>query len=171
MAEPDLIYKMTVLSLLSQADCRLSNAQIVSFFLEKDYTDYFTVQQVLGELEEADLLLVSAEHNQTLYEMTAAGHRTLQVMRDKINPAIEEDLRSYLREHQIEIREDGALHAQYDRSVGGGYVVHCSYIVHGQVIVDLTMHASSLEQARTICNNWKARHEDVYMNLMDTLIQ
>ena len=171
MAEPNLIYKMTVLSLLSKVDCPLSNAQIVDFFLDREYTDYFTIQQILGELTDADLLLVTAGHNQTLYEMTPAGRNTLQVMRDKINPEIEEDLLSYLKEHQIEIREESALSASYDRYVGGGYIVHCQYTLQGQVILDLTMHTSSSSQAQTICNNWKARHEEVYMNLMDTLIQ
>ena len=38
-------------------------------------------------------------------------------------------------------------------------------------MLDLSLHASTSEQAETICNNWKVRHEDVYMSLMDTLIQ
>ena len=45
MAEPNMIYKISVLLLLSKVDIPLSNAQIVQFFLDKEYTDYFTIQQ------------------------------------------------------------------------------------------------------------------------------
>lgn len=53
MAEPNMIYKISVLLLLSKVDIPLSNAQIVQFFLDKEYTDYFTIQQVISDLEEA----------------------------------------------------------------------------------------------------------------------
>ena len=39
MAEPNMIYKISVLLLLSKVDIPLSNAQIVQFFLDKEYTD------------------------------------------------------------------------------------------------------------------------------------
>lgn len=55
MAEPNMIYKISVLLLLSKVDIPLSNAQIVQFFLDKEYTDYFTIQQVISDLEEAIL--------------------------------------------------------------------------------------------------------------------
>ena len=51
MAEPNMIYKISVLLLLSKVDFPLSNAQIVQFYLDKEYTDYFTIQQVISDLE------------------------------------------------------------------------------------------------------------------------
>ena len=42
MAEPDLIYKMTVLKLLTMAGMPLSNTQITDFFQDNNYTGFFT---------------------------------------------------------------------------------------------------------------------------------
>lgn len=170
MAEPNMIYKITVLRLLSQAGASLSNAQIAQFFSEKEYTDYFTVQQVISDLEEAGYLEVISQHHHTLYKITPQGSHTLSLMRDKLTHAIEEDIKNYLSENEFEIKTDNALTANYDKAVGGGYIVHCKFTQEGQIMLDLTLHASTLPQAKTICNNWKARHEDVYMRLMDTLI-
>lgn len=170
MAEPNMIYKISVLLLLSKVDSPLSNAQIVQFYLDKEYTDYFTIQQVISDLEDSNLIEVNQSHNNTLYTLTSEGRHTLELMHDKITPAIEEDIVSYLKENKLEIRNDNALSANYDKATGGGYIVHCKYIQDKQVLLDLSIHTSSVHQAETICNNWRARHEDVYMSLMDTLI-
>lgn len=170
MAEPNMIYKISVLLLLSKVDSPLSNAQIVQFYLDKEYTDYFTIQQVISDLEDSNLIEVNQSHNNTLYTLTTEGQHTLELMHDKITPAIEEDIVSYLKENKLEIRNDNALSANYDKATGGGYIVHCKYIQDKQVLLDLSIHTSSIHQAETICNNWRARHEDVYMSLMDTLI-
>lgn len=170
MAEPNMIYKISVLLLLSKVDSPLSNAQIVQFYLDKEYTDYFTIQQVIGDLEDAGLVTVSQSHNNTLYSLTQEGMHTLELMHDKITPAIEEDIISYLGDNKLAIKKDNALSANYDKATGGGYIVHCKYIQDKQVLLDLSIHTTSVQQAETICNNWRARHEDVYMSLMDTLI-
>ena len=47
MAEPFTIYKLTILYMLDKAGFPLSNTQISNFFLEKEYTDYFRVQEVI----------------------------------------------------------------------------------------------------------------------------
>lgn len=56
MAEPITIYKLTILNMLDKVDFPLTNTQISNFFLEQDYTDYFRVQQVLSDLEDASLM-------------------------------------------------------------------------------------------------------------------
>ena len=171
MAEPNMIYKISVLLLLSKVDFPLSNAQIVQFYLDKEYTDYFTIQQVISDLEEAHLVTVNQSHNNTMYALTDEGMQTLSLMRDKVSSAIEADMVEYLTHHKFEIKNENALTANYDVATGGGYIVHCKFTQNGHTMLDLSLHASTSEQAETICTNKKVRHEDVYMSLMDTLIQ
>ena len=57
MAEPFTIYKLTILNMLDKAGFPLTNTQLTRFFLDLEYTDYFRVQQVIGDLVDADLIL------------------------------------------------------------------------------------------------------------------
>ena len=50
MAEAQTLYKLIVLTMLDRVDFPLTNAQISDFILTKEYTNYFTLQQVLSEL-------------------------------------------------------------------------------------------------------------------------
>ena len=53
--------------MLSKAGFPLSNTQISNFFLEQEYTDYFRVQEVIGDLVDANLIHAESTHSNTQY--------------------------------------------------------------------------------------------------------
>lgn len=59
MADTLTLYKLIVLKMLDEADAPLTGAQITDFILEKEYTNYFTLQQVLSEMSETGLVTVA----------------------------------------------------------------------------------------------------------------
>ena len=88
MAEPFTIYKLTILYMLNKAGFPLSNTQISNFFLDQEYTDYFRVQEVLGDLVDTELIQARSTHSNTQYSITAAGKETLGFFKDKITEGI-----------------------------------------------------------------------------------
>ena len=48
--EATTLYKLMVLYMLSKVNFPLSNSQIADFMLDKQYTTYFTLQEVLNSL-------------------------------------------------------------------------------------------------------------------------
>ena len=50
LSEPMTLYKLMNLYMLKQVNFPLTYAQISDFFLSREYTDYFTLQQALTEL-------------------------------------------------------------------------------------------------------------------------
>ena len=56
LSEPMTLYKLMNLYMLKQVNFPLTNAQLSNFFLEREYTTYFTLQQALNELLEAGLV-------------------------------------------------------------------------------------------------------------------
>lgn len=81
--------------MLDKAGFPLSNTQISNFFLEKEYTDYFRVQEVIGDLVNADLIKFESTHSNTQYSLTAAGKETLGFFKDKITDGIESDVKGF----------------------------------------------------------------------------
>lgn len=56
MSDVFTLYKLIVLYMAQQSREELTNSQISQFVLDRDYTDYFHLQQVLSELVETGLL-------------------------------------------------------------------------------------------------------------------
>ena len=171
MAEPFTIYKLTILYMLDKAGFPLSNTQISNFFLEKEYTDYFRVQEVIGDLVNADLINFKSTHSNTQYTLTAAGKETLGFFKDKITDGIESDGKSFFTDNKLECRQENSILADYYRTTDRKYAVRCQVRSESTTIIDLTLSVGTKEQAEAICSNWKNQNEDVYAYLMDMLLR
>ena len=114
MAEPFTIYKLTILYMLSKAGFPLSNTQISNFFLEQEYTDYFRVQEVIGDLVDANLIHAESTHSNTQYSLTSAGKETLGFFKDKLNDGIENDVQGFFEKNKLEFVEEEKLEAVCD---------------------------------------------------------
>lgn len=171
MAEPFTIYKMTILYMLDKVDFPLSNTQISNFFLEKDYTDYFRVQEVLSDLEDADLILAKTTHSNTQYSLTPAGRKTLAFFKDKITEGISSDVASFFETNRLRMKTENSIVCDYYKTTGGKYAVRCQILSDNTAVIDLTLSVSTKEQAESICANWKTQNHDVYAYLMDILMK
>jgi DNA-binding PadR family transcriptional regulator len=170
MAEPFTIYKLTILYMLDKAGFPLSNTQISNFFLEQEYTDYFRVQEVIGNLVDADLIHAESTHSNTQYTLTSAGKETLNFFSDKITDGIRQDVLHFFEENKMELRQETSVVADYYKTTAQNYAVRCQVRSDTHTIIDLTLSVKTKEQAEAICNNWRKQHEDVYMYLMDSLM-
>ena len=171
MAEPFTIYKLTILYMLDKAGFPLTNTQISIFFLEQEYTDYFRVQEVIGDLVNADLINFESTHSNTQYTLTAAGRETLGFFKDKITDGIENDGKRFFEKNKLEFRQENFILADYYKTTNQNYDVRCQVRSDSTTVLDLTLAVTTKEQAEAICNNWKNSNEDVYAYLMDILLK
>ncbi|HIR76314.1 MAG TPA: DUF4364 family protein, partial [Candidatus Choladousia intestinipullorum] len=56
MPEPFTLYKLIILYMLQKVDFPLTNSQISEFILDRGYTTYFTLQSVISELIESEMI-------------------------------------------------------------------------------------------------------------------
>lgn len=77
MTELDTMYRVMILYMLNLVEYPLTNTQITNFVLEKEYTNYFTVQEAITSLLQTDLITAESTHNNTRYHLTDYGRQTL----------------------------------------------------------------------------------------------
>ena len=106
LSDPITLYKLMILYMLDHVNFPLTNSQLTDFFLDHEYTTYFTLQQALNELKEAGLIRMESTHNSSRYEITKEGDDTLSFFGNNISPAIIEDIDSYLKENKFRLRNE-----------------------------------------------------------------
>ena len=106
MADTFTLYKLIILYMLDKVSFPLSNAQLSEFILEKEYTDYFTVQTALSELNETGFLRMSTVRNTSLYHITEEGRKTLSYFQNRISSDIRDEIDAFLEEHSYELRNE-----------------------------------------------------------------
>lgn len=171
MAEALTQYKLLVLYMLDHVDFPLTNTQISNFVLDKDYTTYFTIQQVISELINAGLIRTESTHNNTHYYITPAGQETLSYFPDKISPAIKTDVLSYFAENRMELKQEISIIADYYKTTSQEFAARCQIREKDRPLIDLTIAVKTKEQAEAVCSNWQKQNEEVYGYLMDLLMK
>ena len=170
LSEPMTLYKLMNLYMLKQVNFPLTNAQLSNFFLEHDYTTYFTLQQALNELLDAGLIHKETIHNSTRYEITQEGADTLGFFGNEISPAIIEDMDQYLKENKFRLRDEVGVISDFYKSTNQEYIVHCE-VREGKVpLIQLDLSVPDKDKAEYMCSNWRSKSQEIYSFAMKSLM-
>lgn len=169
MHDPFMLYKLIVLYMLKRVDFPLTKAQISDFILGKEYTNFLTLQQVIGELTEAGLLTAQSIRNRTHLSITKEGQETLKFFENQIGESIKADIDDFFRENEIDLRNEVSILSDYYKSTSGEYEAHLTAKEKGVKLVDITISVPSEETASSICDNWQRKNQDIYQYLISQL--
>ena len=170
MAEAQTLYKLIVLTMLSKVDFPLTNAQISDFILTKEYTNYFTLQQVLSDLVETELAEEHTVRNSTYYHMTSKGIETLNYFCHMVSEAIHQDMDKYFKDNAIALRDEMSVRADYFENNQSEFTVRLRVMEKDSAVIDLSLSVPTENQANSICDNWKKKNQKLYAYLMQELL-
>ena len=170
VSEPITLYKLMVLYMLKKVNFPLSNGQMSEFFLDKEYTNYFTFQQVLNELLDANLIRIETIRNTSRYEVSKEGEEALFYFGNKLSEAIVADLDQFLKDNKFKLRNETGIVSDYYKSTQQDYVVHCEVREGKAPLLELNISVPTEEQASVICNNWAKNSQAIYAHIIKTLI-
>lgn len=166
LQEPLTLYKLIVLYMLDRVNFPLTNAQVSDFILEREYTNYLTLQQVINELTEARMITSKTILNRTHLSITPEGREALHYFQNRINHGIKKDIDSYFRENEYVLRNEvSVLGDYYYRAATGEYEAHLVAKDRGINLVDLKLSVPTEEMARSICDNWQKKNQEIYKYL------
>lgn len=165
-----MLYKLMILYILSRVNFPLTNAQLTAFILEKEYTNYFNIQRAISELIDDSYITTKTIRNSTLYRITDSGTETLLFFDNTISSGIKEDIEAYLLENKYELQAEVSTQAEFYQVKKGEFAAHLSVIERESPIIDLSLLVPTVEEAESICNNWREKSPDVYAYLMSILL-
>ena len=125
--------------MLDRVDFPLTKAQIGDFILEREYTNFLTLQQAIGELIDAGLVTAQSIRNRTHLLMTKDGSETLSFFGNQINASIKEDINHYFKENEIALRNEVSILSDYYKSTSGEYEAHLVAKDKGINLIDITI--------------------------------
>lgn len=155
--------------MLRWADFPLTKSQISDFILEKEYTNFLTLQQAIGELIDAGLVLAHSTYSRTHLSLTDEGKETLEFFGSQINPSIKTDIDDFFRENEIKLRNEASIVADYYKAASGEYEAHLTAKDKGINLIDMTLSVPLEETAASICDNWQRKNQEIYQYLISQL--
>ncbi len=169
-AETLMLYKLIVLYILDKVDFPLTNVQLTNFILEKEYTNYFNIQQAISELIDDNYISSETIRNSSLYQITESGKETLSFFSHSISQAIRDDIDAYLKEHKYSLRNEVSTLADYYEHKKDEYITRLRVMEGESAIIELKLSVPTEREANLICNNWRNRSSDIYAYVISSLI-
>ena len=168
--EPSTLYKLMTLYMLNQVNFPLTNSQLSEFFLDKEYTNYFSLQQVLNDLIESHFISSHVSGNSTRYDITDDGQETLGFFESDIPSAAKADMDLYIKTNKFRLRSEVGNTAEYYKAGNKNYIVHCEVREGRSILFSMDISVPDEKDAERMCNNWREKCQQIYGNTIKTLI-
>ena len=165
-----MLYKLIILYILDSVDYPLTNTRLTEFIVERQYTNYFNVQQVLAELVEDGYVSSETSRNTTTYLITTSGGQALSLFLNDLRPDIRKDIDNYLKDHSYALREEASYPADYERLNTGDYMTILKILERNQPIFEVHLSVPTEQDAIRICNEWEHNNADLYRYTVMKLI-
>ena len=169
LQDPLTLYKLIVLYMLNRVTFPLTKAQVSDFILEREYTNFLTLQQAIGELTDAGMISPQAMANRTHLVITEEGIQTLHYFGNHIGDSIKQDIDSYFQEHELALRNEVSVQGNYYKSTSGEFEARLVAKDRDISLVDITLSVPTEELAASICENWQTKNESIYQYLIQEL--
>lgn len=163
------VNKLIILYLLAQIKMPLSVSQITQIILERGYTDYFSLQQYLTELDDSKFITITKQNNISHYEINERGEQTLDFFSSRIPEFIRKELDSFIENNWRQLKSELDIFAEYLPKKENEYIVHCKVTENDSTLIDININVGSKKQAIELCNNWKEKASTLYGEILHVL--
>lgn len=167
--DPLTFYKLIVLYMLGRVNFPLTKAQVGDFILEREYTNFLTLQQAIAELIDADLVTAKSNRNRTHLSITDEGKETLSYFENRINNSIKEEIDRFFKANELKMRNEVSILADYYKSVSGEYEAHLIAKEKDVTMIEIALSVPDEETASSICANWHRKNQEIYQYLTTAL--
>jgi hypothetical protein len=155
--------------MLDRVDFPLTTSQLSHFILDQGYTNYFSFQQAVNELEEAGFIHSEQIRNTTQFHLNPEGKEALELFDYKLSDAIKDDVYNYFSAEKINLRNEVEVYATYYPAKRDEYMVQCTILERNETLLDIKINVPSIEQANMICDVWQNKSNDIYEYLVNQL--
>lgn len=163
--------KVLILYALNKANKPLTNDVLYKIVLAAANMNYFYFQQFMLDLIEVGYIFSFQKEDQTLYQVTENGKRTLDLTLDLLPGIIKLKADTNLKPIIDSSEEEQSIVAEYTPLSENHYIITCKVVENNETVFEVKTFAGSREQAKDIVDNWQNNADTIYPKILDILTQ
>lgn len=163
--------KVFILYFLKKINMPVGSIQLIKIMLENRFMNYFFLQQYLSELIEEGLLSAREQDGQKFYGINDKGINVLSMFESILPAGLKKRVDQSIVSIRRGIRSETQITADYATENEDGYTVSMKIKEDDFSLIDLKIATGSKDDARNICKNWTEFPQEVYMEILETLLK
>lgn len=163
--------KVLILYVLYKANKPLTNDVLYKLVLSATNMNYFYFQQFVLDLINVNYIFSFQKEEQTLYQITESGQKTLDLTLDLLPGIIKLQADTNLRAILESSEEEHSIVAEFVPLSENHYTITCKIVENNETVFEIKTFAGSRDQAKEIVDNWKEHADIIYPKMLDILTQ
>lgn len=163
--------KVLILYVLEKANKPLTNDVLYKIVLAAVDMNYFYFQQFTLDLINVGYIFSFEKEDQTLYQITDSGKRTLDLTLDLLPGIIKLKADTNLKPILDSSEEEHSIVAEYTPLSENHYTITCKVVDNNETVFEVKTFAGSREQAKEIVDNWQNNATAIYPKILEILTQ
>ena len=161
--------KFIILLVLNESDSYLSLEQIVKMCSDFEDITYFDICEYVYALKSSGHIKENLEDNIKYYSLTESGHLTLDELVELIPGISMHNIKKMLSKQINEIKKNYEIGSQIIPIKYGEYKIAC-YIKDGNdELLNITLYAGDMENAKNISKNWENDANNIYIKIIEMM--
>jgi hypothetical protein len=105
------------------------------------------------------------------FSISEKGRETLSLFSDRIPTYIKEILDIFIRQNKDKVLRQVKNLASYKLSGDGEFEVTLNLMENDVSLISISLNVPSKTQAKYICSNWQSKGQNIYTDIINTLIK
>jgi len=160
--------KLKLLYILNYINIPLTNIEITNHILENNYMDYFSLQQILGDLCDSKFIKLNSKNGNEYYSISEAGMAALEMFGEKLPGYFTNEISNNFSYLKKELKKQRELIGHYYKR-NDEYIVSLQVMENESVIFNLSVSVPTEILAKNICKKWDSNPEEIFGSIIKTL--
>ena len=160
--------KLKLLYILNYINIPLTNIEITNHILENNYMDYFSLQQILGDLCDSKFVKLNSKNGNEYYCISEAGMAALEMFGEKLPDYFTNEIATNFSFFKKELKKQRELIGHYYKR-NDEYIVSLQVMENESVIFNLSISVPTEILAKNICKKWDSNPEEIFGSIIKTL--
>lgn len=161
--------KLIILYLLKNANCVLSNLQILKLLYDFEGFNYYYFQHILSDLVEKNYIISYKQEEEWLYQITSQGAEVLELTENMLPGITKHKLDIIIKDLLNDVKMELTISAEYIPESDDNFITKCKISEGHKTIFEVNVLCTSQSQAKKIAENWKNNSDKYYNEIMHIL--
>lgn len=161
--------KLLLLYIIKTASYSFTKEDLTEFILEKDYMNYFLIQQYILELLESGFIKADNEDDEK-FVLLEKGSLTLDYFESKIPETLKDELTEIFEKEEKIKKQETQIVSEYFEKENNQFNVNLKLVENEDTLFSLYLNVATLEQAESICKTWKNDPDSIYQGIINMFI-
>jgi len=163
--------KVFILFFMRSLNMPVDDIRFTKIMLENRFMNYFFLRQYFGELVEEGLIHIDSDNGRKIYNITEKGLSVLNMFEHMLPQGLKKRVSEIVKTMRNNIRNEMMITADYTLDDDNGYTATLKIREDAFPLIEIKIAAGSKEDARNICKNWTAYPQELYSEILDTLVK